>query len=137
MYLHACQLAPFTLLCCCISFTFLSNSFLQALYCRPLIKSDCEDGCNFQIPINFIFLYLNHYIYIISIISMENKHHLDELGVGNKNIKIRMVYVIFFLFFLAIGLFSYGTNVKGGVFGPLGLVLARIVIGFFFRQKNR
>ena len=67
---------------------------------------------------------------------MENKHHLDELGVGNKNIKIRMVYVIFFLFFLAIGLFSYGTNVKGGVFGPLGLVLARIVIGFFFDKKT-
>ena len=67
---------------------------------------------------------------------MENKHHLDELGVGNKNIKIRMVYVIFFLFFLAIGLFSYGLNVKGGAFGPLGLALARIVIGFFFDKKT-
>tara|TARA_B100001250_G_C19779370_1_gene781132 strand:- start:1154 stop:1453 length:300 start_codon:yes stop_codon:yes gene_type:complete len=67
---------------------------------------------------------------------MEEKHHLDELGVGHNNIKIRAIYIIFFLVFLGIGLSVYGTSVKGGAFGPLGLVLARIMVGVFFDKKT-
>ena len=67
---------------------------------------------------------------------MEEKHHLDELGIGHNNIKIRAIYIIFFLFFLGIGLSVYGTTVKGGAFGPLGLALARIMVGVFFDKKT-
>jgi len=67
---------------------------------------------------------------------MEDNHHLDELGVGHNNIKIRAIYIIFFLVFLAIGLSVYGINIKGVAFGPLGLILARIVVGVSFDKKT-
>tara|TARA_B100000902_G_C27248711_1_gene884015 strand:+ start:198 stop:497 length:300 start_codon:yes stop_codon:yes gene_type:complete len=67
---------------------------------------------------------------------MKNNDYSDELGIGHENIKIRSIYIIFFFVFLAIGLILIGINVTGSVFGILGLVFARIVVGFFFKKKT-
>lgn len=67
---------------------------------------------------------------------MSNKYHSDEFGVGHESIKIRSIYIIFFFIFLVIGLILLGTNVKGSTFAVLGLVLARVIVGFFFKKKT-
>ena len=67
---------------------------------------------------------------------MEKEHHLDELGIGHKKIKIRAIYIIFFFVFLGGGISVFGFNWKVALFTALGFSLARIVVGVFFDKKT-